>query len=67
MIMEHLHHRKDYLFAGSDAGVGGTAVINMLGQTQRSRPGSIPTRGTESIVDYLINRIEGFLPWNLAS
>jgi transposase len=62
--------RKNYLFAGSDAGgVRAAAIYSLLGSAKLNRPDPeiylhhVMVR----IADHRISRIHELLPWNLAS
>lgn len=52
--------RKNYLFAGSDAGGERAAVIYSL-------IGTAKLNGLDRIADYPINRIAELLPWNITA
>jgi transposase len=61
--------RKNYLFAGSDAGgVRAAAIYSLLGSAKLNHidPELYLRYVLERIADYPINRIHELLPWNLA-
>jgi len=60
--------RKNYLFAGSDAGGERAAVIySLLGSAKLNGidPETYMTAVLRRIADHPINRISELLPWNL--
>jgi hypothetical protein len=60
--------RKNYLFAGSDAGgERAAAIYSLLGSAKLNGidPEAYMTTVLRRIADYPINRIEQLLPWNL--
>jgi transposase len=60
--------RKNYLFAGSDAGgERAAAIYSLLGSAKLNGidPEAYMTAVLRCIADHPINRIEGLLPWNL--
>jgi transposase len=60
--------RKNYLFAGSDAGGGRAAVIySLLGSAKLNGidPETYMTAVLCRVADHPINRITELLPWNL--
>ena len=60
--------RKNYLFAGSDAGgERAAAIYSLLGSAKLNGidPEAYMTAVLRRIADHPINRIEGLLPWNL--
>ena len=62
--------RKNYLFAGSDAGGERAALIYSLIGTARLNdinPQDYLTYVIERIADHPINRVDELLPWNLTS
>ena len=62
--------RKNYLFAGSDAGGERAAAIYSLIGTAKLNgidPEAYLRDGLTRIADHPINRIEELLPWNLTS
>jgi transposase len=62
--------RKNYLFNGSDAGGERAAAIYSLISSAKLNdlnPEAYLRNVLERIADHPINRIEGLLPWNLAS
>jgi len=62
--------RKNYLFAGSDAGGERAAAIYSLIGTAKLNgldPEAYLRNVLSRIADHLINRIEELLPWNLAT
>jgi len=66
----HGERRKNYLFAGSDAGGERAGVIYSLISTAKLNgldPEAYLREVLTRIADHPINRIEELLPWNLAS
>ena len=62
--------RKNYLFAGSDAGGGRAAAIYSLVGTARLNgldPYTYLRDVLEHIAEHPINRIQELLPWHLAA
>ncbi len=62
------HNRKNYLFAGSDAGgERAAAIYSLLGSAKLNGidPEAYMTAVLRRIADHPINRIEALLPWNL--
>src|SRR6266567_404421 len=62
--------RKNYLFAGSDAGgERATAIYSLIGSAKLTGldPEAYLREVLTRIADYPINRIEELLPWNIAS
>jgi hypothetical protein len=62
--------RKNYLFAGSDAGGERAAAIYSLIGTAKLNdidPEAYLRDVLERIADYPVNRIDDLLPWNAAS
>jgi transposase len=62
--------RKNYLFAGSDAGgERAAAIYSLLGSAKLNHldPELYLRHVLERIADHPVNRIYEFLPWNLAS
>ena len=62
--------RKNYLFAGSDAGGERAATIYSLISSAKLNgldPEAYLRLVLARITDHPINRIEEFLPWNLAA
>ena len=62
--------RKNYLFAGSDAGgERAAAIYSLLGSAKLNDldPELYLRCVLERIADHPVNRIHEFLPWNLAS
>jgi hypothetical protein len=62
--------RKNYLFAGSDAGgERAAAIYSLLGSAKLNGvdPELYLRHVLERIADHPVNRIHEFLPWNLAS
>ena len=62
------HKRKNYLFAGSDAGGERAAAIYSLVGTAKlngQNPEAFIREVLERIADHPINRINELLPWNL--
>jgi hypothetical protein len=62
--------RKNYLFAGSDAGGERAAVIYSLIATAKLNgldPEAYLREVLTRIADHPINRIEELLPWNIAA
>ena len=62
--------RKNYLFAGSDAGgERAAAIYSLIGtrQAQRHGPEAYLRHVLERIAEHPINRIEELLPWNVAA
>jgi hypothetical protein len=60
--------RKNYLFAGSDAGgERAAAIYSLLGSAKLNGidPEAYMTEVLRRIADHRINRIEELLPWNL--
>ena len=60
--------RKNYLFAGSDAGgERAAAIYSLLGSAKLNGidPEAYLTAVLRRIADHPINRIEELLPWNL--
>ena len=60
--------RKNYLFAGSDAGCERAAIIYSLIGTAKLNdidPQAYLARVLARIADHPINRIDELLPWNL--
>ena len=61
--------RKNYLFAGSDAGGERAAVLYTLIETAKLNgldPEAYPARRPARIADHPINRIDELLPWAVA-
>ena len=62
--------RKNYLFAGSDAGgERAAAIYSLLGSAKLNDldPELYLRHALERIADHPVNRIHELLPWNLAS
>lgn len=62
--------RKNYLFAGSDAGgKRAAAIYSLLGTAKLNGldPELYLWHVLERVAEHPINRIEEFLPWNLAA
>ena len=62
--------RKNYLFAGSDAGgERAAAIYSVIGTAKLNRldPEAYLRRILERLPDHPINRIAELLPWNLAA
>jgi hypothetical protein len=62
--------RKNYLFAGSDAGGERAAILYSLIGTAKLNgldPESYLRQVLSRIADHPINRIDELLPWNLAT
>jgi transposase len=60
--------RKNYLFAGSDAGGDRAATFYCLLRTAKLNgldPKAYLRQGLERIADYPVNRIAELLPWNV--
>jgi transposase len=67
-LWKGFHKRKNYLFAGSDAGGERAAAIYSLVGTAKlngHNPEAFIREVLERIADHPINRINELLPWNL--
>ena len=61
--------RKNYLFAGSDAGgERAAAIYSLVGSAKLNdlNPQAYLTHVLERIADYPINRVDELLPWNVS-
>jgi transposase len=67
-LWKRLHNRKNYLFAGSDAGgERAAAMYSLLGSAKLNGldPEAYLSLVLTRIADHPINRIEELLPWNV--
>ncbi len=67
-LCKYVHNRKNYLFAGSDAGGETAANIYSLINTallNTVEPYAYLCRVFEVIAEHKINRIDKLLPWNI--
>jgi hypothetical protein len=65
-----LHNRKNYLFAGSDTcGERAAAIYSIVGTAKLNGldPELYMRHVLECIADHPVNRVDEFLPWNLAA
>jgi transposase len=65
-----MHNRKNWLFAGSDA--GGETAANAYTLIESAKlngldPEAYLRHVIERIADHLINRIQELLPWNIGA
>ena len=61
--------RKNYLFAGSDAGGERAAMLYSLINTAKLNgldPEAYLTRVLSTIADHPVNRVDELLPWNIS-
>jgi hypothetical protein len=63
------HKRKNYLFAGSDAGgERAAAIYSLVGSAKLNdlNPQAYLTHVLERIAEHPVNRIDELLPWNVS-
>src|SRR5262252_53405 len=68
--LQPLENRKNYLFAGSDAGgERAAAIYGLIGSAKLNglNPEGYLREVLSRIADHPVNRIEEVLPWNLAA